>query len=307
MIVTLTGGNSFLLQAELRSLVQNFLDEFGELGLERLNGDEVEFDRIREALQSLPFFAARKTVVLREAGANREFVENAEALLGELPETTDVILVEPKLDKRQGYYKFLKKSTEYREFIPMDESGLARWLSVTAKEKGGGLSMADARFLVERVGANQQLLASELEKLLLYEPNIARESIELLTEPNPQSTVFQLLEAAFAGNARRALELYAEQRAQKVEPQQIIAMLAWQLHIVALAKTAGTRMPDAAAGEAKVSPFVFKKSAAIARKLTLVKLKKLVADLLQIDWRLKRESLDADEAVQNYLLQISGY
>jgi len=305
MKVTLTGANSFLLQAELRNLVQKFLAEYGELGLERLDGDEAEFDRIRESLQSLPFFAARKMVVLRGASANKQFTENAEKLLGELPETTDVILVEPKLDRRGIFYKFLKKATDFREFIALDENGLARWLSKTATEKQGSLTPADARFLVERIGADQQLAAHELDKLLLYEPKITRASIELLTEANPQSTVFQLLEAVFAGNQKRALELYAEQRVQKVEPQQIIAMLAWQLHIVSLAKTAGQRTPETAAKEAKISPFVFKKSAAIARKLNSVQLKKLIADLLVIDRRLKRESIDADEALQNYLLQIA--
>jgi DNA polymerase-3 subunit delta len=306
MMVTLTGGNDFLVRAELDGLVQKFLAEFGDLGLERLNGDEVEYDSIREALQSLPFFAARKMVILRDGSANKQFVENAETLLGELPDSTDVILYEPKLDKRTAYYKFLKKSTDFREFVAMDENGLARWLMQAAKEKQGSLSSSDARFLVERVGANQQMLAHELDKLLLYTPNITRETIELLTEAAPQSTVFELLESAFAGNAKRALELYAEQRAQKVEPQQIIAMLAWQLHIVALAKTAGQRSPETAAKEAKISPFVFKKSAAIARKLTLAQLKKLVKDLLDIDRRSKRESLDVDEAVQNYLLQIAN-
>jgi len=305
MIVTLTGGNDFLLRHELGRLVQKFLAEYGDLGLERLNGDEAEYDAIREALQSLPFFAARKMIVLRDASTNKQFVENAETLLDELPETTDVILYEPKLDKRTAYYKFLKKSTDFREFAALDENGLARWLTQTAKEKQGSLSTSDARYLVERVGASQQMLANELDKLLLYAPDITRETIELLTEANPQSTIFELLEAAFAGNVKRALDLYAEQRAQKVEPQQIIAMLAWQLHIVALAKTAGQRSPDVAAKEAKVSPFVFKKSVLIARKLTLVQLKKLVAGLLDIDRRSKRESLDVDEAVQNYLLQIA--
>ncbi len=305
MIVTLSGGNVFLLRAELSALVQKFLDDFGDLGLERLNGDEVEYDAIRESLQSLPFFAARKMVVLRDASANKQFLENAESLLTDLPETTDIILYESKLDKRTAYYKYLKKATDFREFAAMDENGLARWLSATAQEKQGSLSANDARYLVERVGADQQMLAQELDKLLLYAPSITRETIELLTEANPQSTIFELLEAAFAGNAKRALALYAEQRAQKVEPQQIIAMLAWQLHIIALAKTAGQRSPEIAAKEAKISPFVFKKSAVIARKLTVVELKRLVKDLLDIDRRSKRESLDVDEAVQNYLLRVA--
>lgn len=304
-MVTLTGANSFLLQSELRRMVGDFLAEYSDMGLERIDGDEAEFDRIREALQSLPFLAARKMVVIRNGSANRQFVENAEKLLGELPETTDVILVEPKLDKRGSYYKFLKKETDFREFNALDENGLARWLAQTAKEQGGNLSALDARFLVERVGADQQLLSNELDKLLLYDPKITRNTIKLLTEVAPQSTVFQLLEAAFAGNQKRALELYAEQRAQKVEPQQIIAMLAWQLHIVALAKTAGDRTPDVAAKEAKISPFVFKKSAAIARKLTLARLKELINNLLTIDRRSKRENLDLDDALQAYLLQLA--
>lgn len=305
MTVVLTGENSFGLRAELNKLVAAFLAEHGDMALERLDGEDATFERIQEALQSLPFLASRKMVVLRSPSSNKQFVEHAERLIKELPETTDVILVEPKLDKRLSYYKFLKKATDFRDFAPIDRSGLARWLSQTAKEQGGQLTQADAAYLVDRVGANQQLLGNELDKLLLHDPKISRTSIELLTEATPQSTIFELLEAAFAGNMRRARMLYDEQRALKVEPQQIIAMLAWQLHVLALIKAAGSRSPEQVAREAKLNPFVVRKSAAIARKLSLPQLKLLVANLLKIDIRLKREPLDPDEALQNYLLQSS--
>jgi len=305
MMVTLTGENVFGLRAELGKLVRQFLDEHGDMALERLDGEEASFERMQEALQSLPFLASRKMAVLRNPGSNKQFAERAEGLLKELPETTDVILVEPKFDKRSSYYKLLKKVTDFREFPELDRAGLARWLVVTAREQGGSISQSDAAYLVERVGVNQQMLGNELAKLLLYDPRISREVIDLLIESTPQSTVFELLEAAFAGHDRRAFELYEEQRALKVEPQQIIAMLAWQLHILALIKTAGDRTPDQIAREAKVNPFVVRKSAAIARKLSLAELKKLIADLLQIDSRLKHESIDADDALQNYLLQIA--
>jgi DNA polymerase-3 subunit delta len=167
------------------------------------------------------------------------------------------------------------------------------------------LQRADAQYLAERVGLNQQLLANELEKLLLYDVQISRQTIDLLTEPAPQSTIFQLLEAAFAGNRRRAMELYREQRALKVEPPQIIAMLAWQLHVLALIKTAGQRSSDAIASEAKLSPYVVRKSQGIADNLTGSELKVLVQDLLEIDVRSKRSALDADEALQNYLLKLA--
>jgi DNA polymerase-3 subunit delta len=305
MIVTLNGENSFGLHAELDRLVAGFLAEYGDMALERLDGEEVAFEKLQEALQSLPFLVSRKMVVLRAPGTNKQFAEHAERLLSELPETADVILVEPKLDKRLGYYKFLKKHTDFREFTTLDRIGLAKWLAQRATEQGGQLSQADAIYLVDRIGLGQQLLAGELAKLLLYEPNITHETIEQLTEATPQSTIFELIEAAFAGNTKRALALYMEQRTMKVEPQQIIAMLAWQLHVLSLIKTAGDRTPDQIAQGAKLNPYVVRKSASVAHNLTLPELKTLTAKLLQIDVRLKRTPINPDEAMQNFLLSIT--
>jgi DNA polymerase-3 subunit delta len=305
MIVTLTGANSFELQRALDKLVAAFLAEHDEFGLERVDGEEVEYDRFSEVLTSLPFLADKKLLVLRTPGANKQFAENIETLLAGVPESTDVVLLEPKLDKRLAYYKYLKKATDYREFAELDANGLARWAVDAAKAGGGSLSMGDARYLVDRVGVSQQLLAQEIDKLVLYKAEVSRQTIEVMTESSPQSTIFELLEAAFAGNTRRAMALYAEQRALKVEPQQIIAMLAWQLHILALVKTGGNRTPDAIAKDAKVSPYVVKKSSAVARELAPSELKKYISDLLTIDRRLKREGLDADEALQRYILQLA--
>lgn len=305
MIRTLSGENSFGLQLELRAITDAFVAEQGDLALERIDGQEASFDRIQEAVTSLPFLASKKLVVLRAPSANKQFVEKFETVLADIPETTDLIIVEPKLDKRLSYYKYLKKQTDFHDFTPMDSNSLARWLVDAAKRSGGSISSGDAHYLVERVGANQQLVSTDLEKLLIYDPHVTRETIDLLTEATPQSTIFQLLESAFAGNSRAALELYAEQRALKVEPQQIIAMLAWQLHVLAIIKAAGSRDADVIAREAKLNPYVVRKSQGIARKITIAELKKLVSDLLSIDARSKRTALDLDEALQHYLLKLA--
>ena len=149
------------------------------------------------------------------------------------------------------------------------------------------------------------MLSNELEKLLLHDPQVTRASIDLLTEQTPQSSIFQLLEAAFAGNAKKALGLYEEQRALKVEVPQIIAMLAWQLHILAIVKLAGNRSAAVIASEAKLSPYVVQKSMAIAGRIELETLKQRISDLLAIDAKSKRTSIDTDEALQFFLLQLA--
>ena len=293
-----------MLNLELNKFVASFVADFTDMGVEKFDGEEVEYDRLREALQSLPFLTSRRLVVLRAPSANKEFVEKAEKLLAELPESTDVIIHEPKLDKRSAFYKLLKKSTDYKEFNELDDHGLVRWLGETAKNYEGAISQTDARYLIDRVGANQQLLANELQKLLSYDPNISKQSIDLLTEPSPQSTIFQLLDAAFAGNTKLMLRIYQQQRASKVEPQQIVAMLAWQLHILAIIKTAGERSDEQIASEAKINPFVVRKSRNITRSLTQAKLIELIDELTNLDLRLKTTAIDADDAVQAYLLNI---
>lgn len=306
MIATLTGNNSFALRAELDRLVSDFIKKNSDMGLEKIDGEEADYNRIREAIESLPFLASEKLVVLRTPSANKEFVERAETLLSDVPENTDVIIYEPKLDRRSSYYKFLQKKTDYKQFNELDEYGLSTWLIHQAKNRGGSLTQADARSLIERLGPNQQLLASELDKLLIYDPNVTKKSIELLTEPTPQSTIFQLLDAAFAGNKQRTLVLYQEQRAQKVEPGQIIAMLGWQLHILAVVKTAGERTDAEVAQEAKLNPFVVRKSQTIARQVTLSELKQLINDVLKLDISLKNQSIDADDALMHLLMKMSS-
>jgi DNA polymerase-3 subunit delta len=317
-IVVLSGVNSYALRRELRRRVDAFVREQGDMAdmaLERLDGEEASYDRLVEAMTSLPFLASSKMVVLSSPGANKQFMENISSLVGEVPDTTDLIIVEPKLDKRSAYYKFLRKQRGFMEFPELDENGLAAWLIKAAKEDQAKISSSDARYLISRVGANQQLLASELEKLILYampsdatkQFTIDRAAIDAVTTATPQSKIFDLLDAAFAGNVKRALQLYEEQRTLKVEPQQIIAMLAWQLHVIALVKAgSSSRNPDTIAKDAKMSPFVVRKSAAVAGRLTGGEIKKLVRDLLTIDARLKRESLNADDALQEYIISLAA-
>jgi DNA polymerase-3 subunit delta len=242
---------------------------------------------------------------LREPSLNKQFTDTVETALTDMVDTTDVIVVEPKIDKRSAYYKWLKKEADVREFPEKDELGLGRWLVASAKEQGGVLSPGVARMLVERVGANQQLLASELSKLLTYDPQISRATIELLVEPAPQSKIFDLLDAAFSGRPQRALALYQDQRAQKVDPSQIIAMVAWQLKVLAIVKHAGGRKAADIAREAKLSPYVVQKSEHIAEGLTMAQLKLYASELLSLDERSKRQRIDLDEALQNYLITLA--
>lgn len=304
MIIVLAGENGFGLRRELRRIVDGFVAEHGDLALVRLDGDESTYQQMREAIESVPFLASRKLVVLSTPSAQKEFAERAQDLLNDIADTTDVVIVEPKLDKRSAYYKYLKKLPEFHEFTQMDGSQLAGWLSDGAKRQGGTLSSTDARYLVERVGADQQLLSNELVKLLTYDPSITRALIDELTDASPQSTIFDLLDAMMSGRQREAVHLYEEQRQLKVEPQQIVAMLAWQLHAMGVVVTAGSRSDDQIARDARLSPYVVKKTRGLVRGMGVADIRELVQRALALDVGSKTGKIDIDQGLRNFIVGV---
>ena len=158
--------------------------------------------------------------------------------------------------------------------------------------------------MVERIGTNQSLSASELNKLLTYQDEITRQNIDLLTEPTPQSKVFDLLDAAFGGRKEQALKLYEDQRAQKVEPQAILAMIVWQLQQIAIAKMAGNRSVAEVSRDSGMKEYPLRKAKNLADKLSDNELKKMVSEVFDIDWRGKTTSLDMDEALKTYIISL---
>jgi DNA polymerase-3 subunit delta len=304
MVITLTGSNFYLIKRRLDELAGQFVKEHGELALERIDAEEADSGAVLDAVQSLPFLASRKMVVVRGAGTNKNLSGQIEQIIDSAGDSVDVIFHESSIDKRSSFFKVLKSRSQLEEYNQMDNHGLAAWLTEEAKKAGTKLSLADANYLVERAGQNQEQLANELEKLSLYDKTITRQNIDLLTVKTPQSKVFDLLDAAFGGNKRKALELYEEQRAQKVEPQTIMAMIAWQLKLLVLAKTAGGRSAQQIAKDAGLSPWPVQKAQGLARQIDNKRLQEMVSEALKIDEKGKTTSLDMDEALKTYIVTL---
>lgn len=302
MITVLTGPNDYMLQEYIRELTAAFVAEHGDFGIENIEAGNIEFGRLLEVVSSMPFLSNRRMVIVRDLNANKSLQENIEQFINAISETTDVVLIETKFDKRLTLYKTLKKHTDFYEFTELNEHEIAKWVSAYALKSNGIIKPNDSRYLVERVGYSQTGLKHELDKLLSYDIKITKSSIDLLTEPLPRSSVFDLLDAAFAGNKQKAMSLYEDQRKQQVEPQAIMGMIAWQLHIMAVVKMNEKLSIDDIARQAKLNPFVVRKAQNITRTLSEKQTRDLVGRALALDVRLKSELIDADDAVQHFLL-----
>jgi len=303
MVVVLTGKNYYLLQKNLQDTVQAFMHEFGD-SIERFDGSELtSADTVLDAVRSISFLEPRKLVVVRDFAQSKDLLEKVEAIVRQTADSTDLLLVDQKLDKRTSAYTYLKKNSELRTYDDIAPYDLLRWVVDEANSKGLKLKSETAKFLVDRVGPNQQLLSSELEKLSLQTTEVTRTVIEELVEPTPQSKVFDMLEALFSGNSQRAQELYFDQRAQAQEPQKLLAMITWQLQQLTLAVFAPSKTVDTLV-RAGMSPYSAQKALQMAKHITPKDLKFYITELAEID-AMSKSTADIESALSVYFSEVT--
>ena len=304
MITALIGDNFYQRSVYLNRVKAKFVQQYGDFSVQQIDASESALNEIEEAICSLSLLADNQLVIINRFTDSKELLEQIESILKRVPATTDVVLVADAIDKRLSAYGILKKMATMVDCA--QQASLTQWISEYVKASGGTISQSDAQYLVERAGANQSLLSNELDKLLLYDPAITRNNIELLTEAAPQSTIFQLLDAVFSGKKTDLLKLYREQRLQKVEPLAIVGMLSWQLHIFALIKAAEKARVSDIAKAAKLNPYVVSKSQGLIKNLSLGAIRQMINNLLALEIKLKSQSIDSDDALQLFLLSELG-
>ena len=304
MVYTITGKNSFALSEFMDKTVANFIQEHGELAVERHDASEVSADILIQASQSLPFLAEKKLVVVKQVSSNQELLDKVEELVERNDASVDVYLVDSSLDKRKSSYKKLQKLTKLTEFKQQRPEELVTWVERTVHDAGGTINRTSAKQLVDRVGDNQQVLAHEIEKLLLFDTKITKDNIENLTDESLQSNVFALLDAAFQKNSQKALELYKKQRSAQVDPNYIIAMITWQLQSLALAVYATPQRMEVLTAVGQ-SSFAANKALQLARHTTKDQLKTYVNELAAIDAQIKTSVIEPDAGIELFLLRLT--
>ncbi len=304
MIITLTGPNVYLVSSFVNEQKNKYLKKFDSMSVEQIDCEEENTKKITDALINLPFLVPEKLLILRNPSSNKQLVDVFTKIIPLIPDSTRVLIVENKLDKRSSFFKLLKSETEFKEFKEPDLPLLTRWLQDIVREKSGIISSTDSRLLIERVGLDQARLSNEVDKLMSYDSSITKETIELLVDRSIQSTIFELIENAVSGRADKALALYEEQKKLGVDAHQVIAMLAWQLHIIAIIKSSANIQKSDIATRAKINPYVLDKSMQLAKDIDFVDIKKHIQDLYDLDTKSKSKSIDVDQNLQWFIMSL---
>ena len=200
-VALISGEDEFAVKQRARQLYQQWCDELGGLDHETIeatvsNSGEAlaAIARLREALQTLPFFGSGKVIWLRDCNfLGDERAASAQAVtetLADLAEELKIfswqgvrlLISAGKVDKRKSFFKTLDKIGSVETFSgwSADDKDWANRAEIAARSairtRQKEIAEEALAELVNRIGPHPRLLDSEIEKLCLFVGN--RKQIE---------------------------------------------------------------------------------------------------------------------------------
>ena len=196
------GDDDFAVKQRARQIFADWSAELGGMDHETIeagvgnSGDALTvIGKLREALNTLPFFGGGKAVWLRDcnflgeertassAAVTETLAELAEELKKFSWQNVRLLISAGKVDKRKTFFKTVEKIGTVEIFSAWsvddrDWAGLAEAAALNAfKQRAKSVSDTALAELVSRVGPNPRQLESEVEKLCLFAGE--RKSVEL--------------------------------------------------------------------------------------------------------------------------------
>jgi DNA polymerase III subunit delta len=193
------------------------------------------WDDLRHATSALSLFAERRLFELRMPGGKPD---KGAALLVEIatrpPPDVVLLIVSGKLDRKASeapWVRAIERQGAWIPIWPVDAAALPAWLRTRARALHLEMQASAAELIVERVEGNLLAAQQELEKLALLangEP-ISPELVLRAVGDSSRYDVFQLAEAAAAGDGERALRVLLGLKSEGVEPTLILWALVREL------------------------------------------------------------------------------
>ncbi len=193
--------------------------------------------RIRDAAETLPFFADRRVIVVEDSGL---FTKNADPLpdyIRNMPDTASIVFDEEKIRRDMKLYKAVSSVGLVTVCTRLSEGELAAWAAAGLASEGKKIRRSTMDRFLEKTGDDMENIRNELAKLVSYTEGrnvISDEDVEAVTTVQISelltNQIYDMVDAVADGQQQKALDLYYDLLRRNVRPQEIIPKLEWQFH-----------------------------------------------------------------------------
>ena len=310
-------GSLYLFYGEERFLIQLYEQRIKKALLlpedEMMNLDVMQSPQdplmVRTSIETLPFMAERRVVIIKESGAfelKAGKLSELSELMQDVPETTTVVWIESKVDKRSKLFKAVQKAGYVVEFKRLGEGELLTWIGQELKRKGIQMDRNTASYFLSLTGNDMVRIQMEMEKLSSYVKErglITREDVDSIVSVTIENSIFKLTDHLGNQQPAAAYRIYRQLLEDNEPVQRIFFMMIRQFRLLYKASLMQGADRSTIAKELGVPSFAAGNYQNQSRRFGEKRLKELLNKLLELDVATKTGELDAEEAATLVILQ----
>lgn len=310
------GEETYLINKYENAFVKAILnDDQKDMNLNILNDENLEVDNLLSIVETYPFFAEKRVVIVRDSnffqkGTRKDegakfipFVEN-------LSDYSVLIFVENKVEKNNALYKAINKHHVVVEFAKLDNKKLASWINKEVKKNNLTISNQALNYFIDNMDNSMEQIFNELQKLFNFKStneDISINDINEVCSLSLESRVFELTRFSAEGNVVKACEIYKHLLTTKEPVFVILYLLTRQFRNMLIAKS--LKNDNATNKEISqilgVQEFIVSKILNQSNRFSLSSLKKIMILAQETDQNIKQGLIKDDVAVELFIIQLS--
>lgn len=229
-LLCLCGEENYLVEQAWRGVLAAVVpEEARDFNYQVFQGKEVKAATLTDALRTLPVFAPRRLVLVKNAqeipAAEQEGL--LDYLKDPLPEAV-LLLVCDKIDARRKFFQAIKKHGELVEFKRLYDNQIPGFIRQQLQGAGRSMTEDGMALFCRRVGSNLQEVVGELEKLFTYlgERKLADVAdIAAVVADSRVDSIFELTNALGSGDSGEALRLLGRLLADGQAPLLVLNLM----------------------------------------------------------------------------------
>lgn len=194
------GEDYYLVNEALKVIKSNVLTEGAiDFNLDQYYAHEKSVSDVLDIAEMLPVMSPRRMVIFKSVHQLKEkdwaqMMKYIEAPI----DSTTLVLVGEKIDKRKKYYKALQKTACVVELLRPYDNHMSSWVAYIASQHGLELEVGVAELIHQLMGTSLAEINNELLKMAQYLGSSNKLSKEVVLKVASQSKVYSIFDLANA-------------------------------------------------------------------------------------------------------------
>jgi DNA polymerase-3 subunit delta len=282
---------------------------------ETFSGEDLDFNRLANSLQTLPLGAVRQCIIVKQIEKLRAtFSQKLDILLNNLPfGGNNLLILLFSNDKQIPKNISLEKIKQFGAIIALPKLKpfqIRQWIKRKCQE-GHKEITEEAIYYLQRITENDlSQINSEIEKLFCFlgdtSTRINKDDVIDVFYGLQAGNIFDFVDALGERKTKDALVLLRKLEESDYHPLSLLAMINRQIRLILQTKLSSGDLKKLE-GEINLPPFVIKKLISQSQKYQLCELKKAYSYLLDAEISLKTNSIPSIVILEQLVVNITGY